>query len=267
MPSPYLHGFDSSEQQRLIQQAEYWRTKLIRPGLEYRAGQRVLDVGCGVGAVLRVLAAEFPGIMLAGIDLEPRQVEFARSYLSSEGLDADLRIGDGAHLPWPDGAIDHVYMMWFIEHLRDGLPVLREARRVLRPGGTAAIAETDYTHFKVYPLSDDWDLVEAAQYEHFRRHGNPIAGRRLGTMLAQAGFGCVTSTGIVFHFSTATDPVALRAHTDYVAGFLEPALPALAALGFDLSRLRRGLAHWRTLPDHPEGAVSHVAYKAIAVKT
>lgn len=268
MPDPtYLHGYTRDEQLRLIRQAEHWRDLIILPGLDYRPGDRLLDIGCGAGAVLRVLAGAFPGLHLAGIDIAPAQVEFARQYLQGEGLDADLRVGDASHLPWPDAAFDHVYMMWIVEHVRDALPILREARRVLRPAGTIALAETDYTYFKVNPPSPDWDAVERAQHDHFAKAGNPIAGRQLDALLHRAGFSRIRNSPIALHYASATDPEALRRHAHYMADFLDPAVPALATLGFDEATLRRGIAHLRRLHTLPDGSLSQITYKAIATNT
>jgi ubiquinone/menaquinone biosynthesis C-methylase UbiE len=266
-PRPdYLHGYDSDEQARLIAQAVYWRDRLILPDLPYSPGDRLLDIGCGVGAVLRVIAEAHPGLRLHGIDAEPRQIDCARRHLRGVGADKpDLRVGDAAALPWADAAIDHVYMMWFIEHLPECVArrVLREARRVLRPGGTITINETDYTTFKVWPPSPDWDVLEQAQHDHFARAGNPIAGRRLAGLLAEAGFADVSSRIMGFHFSNAADAGALRAHAEYIAGFLDPAVPPLAAQGADEAALRRGVEHLRrVVPSHPEGSFTNIVYRA-----
>ena len=100
------------------------------------------------GAALGVLATEFPGIEIAGIDLEPAQIDFARTHLAALGFpDADLRAGDGAALPWEDASFDRVYTKWFLEHLREPLPVLREALRVMKPGGQLAINVWDSLNY------------------------------------------------------------------------------------------------------------------------
>src|SRR5262245_42995243 len=111
----YLHGFTDAEQRRLVEQAAYWRDLLILPDLPYKAGERVLDIGCGVGAVLRTIAEAHPGLRLAGIDAAATQIEAARRVLSGVG-EAELVVGNAAALPWADGSFDHVYMMWFVEH-------------------------------------------------------------------------------------------------------------------------------------------------------
>jgi cyclopropane fatty-acyl-phospholipid synthase-like methyltransferase len=76
--SSYVHGYGTPEQERLVQQAEHWRHRLIRDGTQLEPGTRLLEVGCGVGAVLAVLGQEFPDVRLTGVDIEPKQLEFAR---------------------------------------------------------------------------------------------------------------------------------------------------------------------------------------------
>ena len=77
----YVHGYGTREQERLVEQAEHWRHRLIADGTTLEPGTRLLEVGCGVGAVSAVLGQEFPGIRLHGVDIEPKQLDFARGYL------------------------------------------------------------------------------------------------------------------------------------------------------------------------------------------
>ena len=83
--SEYVHGYGTPEQERLVQQAEHWRHRLIADGTRLQPGTRLLEVGTGVGAVLAVLGQEFPGIRLTGVDIEPRQLEFARGHRPAAG--------------------------------------------------------------------------------------------------------------------------------------------------------------------------------------
>ncbi len=263
----YLHGYERAEQDRLVAQAEYFRDSLIPRGLDYRAGARVLEVGCGAGAVLGVLGRRFPGVRLVGIDREPAQIGYAREHLARLGLEAELAVGDAAALPWPDASVDHVFAMWFLEHLADPGPVLDEARRVLRPGGTIALTETDYDALLVHPASPDLDALARAQREHFARHGNAEAGRRLGAWLAAHGFADVTNEIAGFHFfrGSPADTERLRAHALYNVGFLEPAVaPLVRALGADEAALRRGVEHLRRLADLPGASMTQIAFRARA---
>ena len=131
----YVHGYGTPEQQRLVEQAEHWRHRLIRDGTELEPGTRLLEVGCGVGAVLAVLGQEFPGVELFGVDVEPKQLAFARRHLEQAGVEATLVEADALALPFDDGSFDAVVMANLLHLLPDPKLALAEARRVLRPDG------------------------------------------------------------------------------------------------------------------------------------
>jgi len=260
----YLHGYSPQEQLRLVEQAAYWKETILSD-LLYKPGESLLDVGCGVGAVLGVIAAAHPTLSLAGIDLEPRQIIAAQKHLGSLGVvRPDLRTGDASALPWADHSFDHAYMMWFIEHVRKPLEILREVRRVLKPGGTITMNETEYSAYHVLPKSDDWDHLEQAMHLHFDSHGNANAGLQLGTLLVKAGFSRITNSLSGCHFFSTPECDALQAHTSYTADYLEPAIPEFVRLGFDSERLQRGVKHLRTLHTSPDGSFTQMVYRARA---
>src|SRR5262245_54503860 len=122
----YVHGYGTREQERLVEQAEHWRERLIAGGTTLEPGRRLLELGCGVGAVLAVLGQEFPGVELTGVDIEPKQLDYARGHLRRAGVEATLVEADALALPFADGSFDHVWMMWFLEHVADPVAVLRE---------------------------------------------------------------------------------------------------------------------------------------------
>jgi ubiquinone/menaquinone biosynthesis C-methylase UbiE len=107
----YVHGYTTPEQGRLIAQAEHWRHDLIAGGTTLAPGTRLLEIGCGVGAVLRVLGEEFSGIELTGVDIEQAQLNAARRHLAQGDIRATLVGADARALPFSDGAFDHVWMM------------------------------------------------------------------------------------------------------------------------------------------------------------
>ena len=263
----YLHGFAQEEQRRLVAQAEHFAHTLIPVGLDYRAGETLLEVGCGAGAVLGVLGRRFPELRLCGVDLVPAQVEAARVHLAALGLAADLRVADARTLPFEDASVDHVYCMWVLENTGEAIAreILREAFRVLRPGGTIALTETDYSSFRTYPESENLRALFSAQYKHYLTHGHAFAGRCLGPWLKSAGFAKATNVSPGFtHFADGTS--RLEAHANYIADFLEPALVPLSNTGFSVEQLRTGVHDLRQLHTRPEASLTTTVYRGIGVR-
>ncbi|MEM9068202.1 MAG: methyltransferase domain-containing protein [Myxococcota bacterium] len=254
----YIHGFAPEEQQRLIAQAEFWAERLITPGLPYRAGDRLLEIGCGVGAVLGILGDYVPGLLLAGIDRSEAQLHAASAHL--KGRNADLRLGDARTLPWDAASFEHVYIMWVLEHVQDPLPFLVEARRVLKPGGTITIHETDYETFLSWPADPSIACVAKAQRALFADRGNAYIGRQLGASLSAAGFTNVQSTPMGFSYHQGQPELA--AFVDYFLGFLEPMLPAMVSAGFDASTLEEGFRAMRNLPTLPLASLTQIVFRA-----
>src|SRR6185503_14487809 len=181
----YVHGYGTREQERLVEQAEHWRQRLIRDGTELAPGTRLLEVGCGVGAVLAVLGQEYPGLRLSGVDIEPAQLAFARGHLARAGVEATLVEADALALPFADESFDHVWMMWFLEHLPDPPAALREARRVLAPGGRLTAIEVDYSTVRVEPpATPAFDALTGAMVQGMAASGWSDAGTRLPGWLA-----------------------------------------------------------------------------------
>src|SRR2546422_1866926 len=108
-----------------------YEAALERTGLKPRWA--VLDVGCGVGAFLRLVAER--GGEPHGIDASDALVEFARGRLP----DADLRVGEMEDLPWEDGTFDLVTGFNSFFFANDMVAALREAGRVAKPGAPIVI--------------------------------------------------------------------------------------------------------------------------------
>jgi ubiquinone/menaquinone biosynthesis C-methylase UbiE len=98
-------------------------------------GEEVLDLGCGTGRFTVPMAES--GAYVTGLDLSAGMLAVARAKLEERGLRADLREGDMAALPFPDGTFDTVTSMLALMHIpiADRPAVFREVCRVLKPGG------------------------------------------------------------------------------------------------------------------------------------
>ena len=263
MTDGYVHGYATDEQERLFQQAEHWRDELIVAGTALAPGTRLLEVGCGVGAVLGVLGEAFPGVELAGVDIEERQIEVARAHLAELGLDADLRVADAAHLPYANESFDHVWMMWFLEHVADPVAVLREARRVLVPGGELTAIEVDYNTVWARPMTEGFEAVFTTVAAAMDAGGRSDTGTRLPGWLEEAGFPTVVPGELKLNY--AGD--ALARQVPYVANVVEATLPDLMQVSAaPAALLGQGLADLRALPGIPVAAMGWDIHKSRAVR-
>jgi ubiquinone/menaquinone biosynthesis C-methylase UbiE len=106
-------------------------------GFTQSAGQRVLEVGVGMGAdYLEWLKA---GAQATGVDLSIASIERAKRRCELAGYVPDLRVSDAEDLPFSDDVFDVVYSYGVMHHSPDTPQCIREAWRVLKPGGALRI--------------------------------------------------------------------------------------------------------------------------------
>lgn len=260
--APYLHGYSSPEQQRLLDQAKHWKDRLILKGTHFAPGTQLLEIGCGVGAVLGVLGETFPKLGLHGVDWEPKQLDLAKRHLGSLGLKAQLRQADALALPFGPASFDQAWMMWFLEHVNDPVLALREARRVLKPGGQLTAIEVDYRTLKLEPWTPQWQALLDAFIQGMDATGRSDAGSRLGTWMRDAGFQSVDDRAYPFAF-TGT---AMQREVEYLLGFIESAIPELAKLPGSAGEraLRKGVDAARSSSENANGRLRFEVHKAWA---
>lgn len=100
-------------------------------------GLRVLEIGVGMGAdYVEWLTA---GAHATGVDLSAASLERARRRCEQAGLEPDLHVADAEQLPFPDNSFDVVYSYGVMHHSPNTEACVRQAFRVLKPGGRARI--------------------------------------------------------------------------------------------------------------------------------
>ena len=263
----YIHGYSPTEQERLWAQAAYWRDDLILPDLPYRPGESLLEIACGAGAVLGILGQAHPGLKLHGLDREPAQIERARLALRSRSIKAELHLGDALHAPWENNEFDHVYMMWFLEHIKEPVAALGEALRILKPGGSITINETDYSSLTGIPESLAITALRNSFVEVFDKSGCGTTGPRVKGWLDEVGFESIQETVLPFDISMDEDPEGAKEMAEYLMGFIEPCLGEMGALdGMDKGLIQQGFDDMRKAARTPGGRVGMTAWRLRAHK-
>lgn len=106
--------------------------------LGLRPGHVALDIGCGMGLIADTIQ-QHTGAKIIGINISPEQIEAARKNAESKGKLGtllDFKLGSmNDPLPFPDKHFDAVYVMQAITYVHDPMRLLKEIRRVLKPGG------------------------------------------------------------------------------------------------------------------------------------
>lgn len=105
-------------------------------------GQAVLDAGCGFGGTLAAVDAAYADMRLAGLNIDPRQLAVAReTVVCRPGNSVSFVVGDATAMPLPSGAFERVLAVECIFHFPSRLAFLREAARVLKPGGKLVLSD------------------------------------------------------------------------------------------------------------------------------
>ncbi len=105
-------------------------------------GLSLLDAGCGFGATLASIDAARYGMRLTGLNIDPRQLAVARESVKPRtGNAVEFVEGNACALPFPDASFDRVTAVECIFHFPSRFAFIKEAARVLKPGGTLALSD------------------------------------------------------------------------------------------------------------------------------
>src|SRR5262245_19136812 len=216
---------------------------------------RVLEVGCGTGAVSRAIARRPEVGAVVASDPSPFFLERGRE-LAGGLAKLSFAEADARALPFDDGTFDAAVLHTALCHIPEPAAALAEAYRVLRGGGSLVVFDGDYvtTTVAVGRIDPLQSCAEAAVA--YLVH-DPFLVRRLPTLVGAAGF----------------DDVRIRSHGyteapsgGYMLAILERGAEALAAdgvIGSELANALKGEALRR--PDDSE-FFGHIAYASVIAR-
>jgi len=179
----YIHGTEAGEQARLSELNRMTNGAFVG-FLGVAAGERVLEVGSGLGLLAAGVAGSAAGVEVTGVEKSAEQLAAA---MRAPGV--RYVQGDAQQLGFAPGSFDVVYARYLLEHVADAAAVVSEMRRVLRPGGRIALQENDISLLRVDPPCPAFEEVWSAFAAYQRQlGGDALIGRRLFRLLRNAGF-------------------------------------------------------------------------------
>lgn len=255
----YTMGYDEDFRQLLNRRSARTHAAYLLPHL--RAGQTVLDFGCGPGTISLGLAQAVDPGKLHGVDMEETQIALARSAAESGGHEnVAFHVGNINDLPFEDATFDVAHCHAVLMHIPDIATALAEVHRVLKPGGTIACREAIVASSFLEPGSAEIDRAWGVFTKLLAANGgHPQLGRELKQQLLDAGFEEIRPAFSFDSFGTDADVEFF--HGFIVDWFHSPAVVE-AAIKYSLStaeefeRGRDALEAWRTSP----GAVGSIGF-------
>jgi SAM-dependent methyltransferase len=193
-------GWEATRRLRAWEEAE----------LGLAAGQRLLDVGCGLGEAALALAPRLGGGgEIVGVDASAAMVRAARSRAGAAPCPVRFVVGDARALREPNDSFDAVRCERTLQWLADPTAAVNEMARVVRPGGRMSLIDTDWSTFAIDVGDDDLAArVSAAMREERGRPSN--IGRRLADLVRDVGLSSL-ATCTATQIWTEWDPDATPA--------------------------------------------------------
>jgi len=223
--------------------------------LELSRGTRVLEVGCGTGAIARLLSRDPKVREVVGVDPSPLLVSKAR-HLAGTGGKLRFDVADGTALSFGASSFDTVILHRVLSHVPRPEQVLAEADRVLRRGGGLAIFDGNFATLTLGGPDDDPLETCVSAFVPAHVH-DPWIVQRLSTLAATTGFvsGRLRSFGQV-----------QMDDTEYVVSIVERGAAALVASGRIGAYLGEALKAEARRRAQAGSLFGHIAYACLMVR-
>jgi len=249
MPEKYTPGYSSNATKFMANRSVDTHAAFFTPYL--RPGMKLLDCGCGPGAIALGLAGVIAPGTLTGIDREASQIRIAAESAFKQGVsNTNFLEGNIYALPFPDNSFDAIFSHALFEHLQEPVQALRELWRVLKPGGIVGLRSPDWGGFLIAPSTPE--LEKAFSYYKWlqqQNSGNPNVGRELRALLRQSRFTNIKASASYQCYEPLSEA------TEYLALLIEASAKEDRAVEkgwtdeISLTAMSNGLREWSQHPD------------------
>lgn len=201
--SNYIHGSNPEEQARLAKLNELINRRCLDL-LALKAGDRVLDVGSGLGQFTLVMAGKVGAAgKCLGIERDKNQLKGALQNLETANNPwVEFRQGNAENLElhheeW--GTFDVAHARFVIEHVHQPESVILGMAKAIRSNGKVVLSDDDHAGLVLYPEPLGFSALWQAYIRSYDRLGNdPLVGRRMVSLLYHAGLRKIRNNVIFF---------------------------------------------------------------------
>lgn len=182
-------------------------------------GMSLLDCGCGLGTITLGFADIVAPGQVVGTEIEASLMILAREAAYYRQVsNACFEVADIYDLPFEPACFDAVFISAVLGNVREPALALREAYRVLKPGGVIGVKEFDHGGDLIYPVDPPLEKY-GELYRRLRRENghDPDGGRKIGAFLLEAGFRHLTMSA---SYASGADPRGLRGAAEVSVRFL-----------------------------------------------
>ncbi len=232
-----------------------------------KPGMSLLDCGCGPGTVTLGFAELVAPGQVVGTEIESSQVTLAQENAARRTVsNARFEVADIYNLPFGDASFDAVFISAVLGNLREPVGGLREAYRVLKPGGVIGVKEFDHGGDLLYPSEPALEKYGELYWRLRRENGHdPESGRKIGALLLDAGFSDLKMSACYEPFA---EPKALRGFAEVSVGLLSDSWgDAFKSRGWATSEAIKEMSDaWRRFAAFPGGIFAAAWCEAVARK-
>jgi ubiquinone/menaquinone biosynthesis C-methylase UbiE len=200
--------------------------------LNLRPNLKVLDAGCGSGAITRMMAKAVYPETIVGMDIDPVFIEEARKMATSKAVEnIRFELGNIDAMDYEDGAFDLTYSRFVLAHVNDPVRSVSEMKRVTKKGGYVAASDIEDDIMTGYPeVPMFWDLWKKNGMRAARLGVNRHIGRELYSIFNKAGLSSISVHPMPF-YATAANPDVLKETVSVPVGVLQSVRSGMIADG------------------------------------
>jgi ubiquinone/menaquinone biosynthesis C-methylase UbiE len=233
--------------------------------LDLKPNMRVLDAGCGTGAITRKITSKVFPAETFGVDIDPLFIEKAKKASVDEGMrNVRFEVGNIDNLRYDNGFFDLAYCNVVLMHVKNPVKTVAELKRVTRKGGIVAASDTDDGALLIHPpmprFSDLW--LRFAEWANARGMDRYI-GRKLYSIFSETHLNPVKIYPIPM-LASQQDPDALSGIVYQMAQVLEQSKDAMIREGVASTRdFEASIKDTRHFLDNPNSCVMFLIFLAV----